>query len=503
MLIDNYILVSYNGGLSKYSYDLKLISEIKLDKLDLNSYFNIHLLNENMIIIESSRSIYLIEKDEIKYKIEYDSISYFRQVLIINSNYFLVLKVELSSYKINYCLYNYESNVPVKTVKSNQSYIQYSCNISILSDKKYIVCFLLDDDGIYYKILDSQLNEIVSDIKISNYENNQKINYIYSISISETKIIILLNSIDDSYDRLNEVIYNKLYLEIFEFSKQYGNFTINKINQEDIIIYDQIYYGINSFHMKKINEEELVVVFPIDTTRKNFNFTILEYKNGILSIKEKYKNIPISLKNEIQGLKFLKIKSDFAISFYYFNNEEEEEIQEVFLSYLTTKNCKDFEIINITNTNEKINFSRYISFDLIPSEPDEQKIKIDNSNASSISFFYDNKLINLDNFYDFEKLSYNTGKKSGKFHVSYSILSANDYMERTCKITFNILEDESSSSSSSSIGIILAIIFIFCAVFIVIVIFYIRKKKALNSSNIFETQNSMPLMNEELTLKLI
>ena len=37
-LINNTIIVSYNGGIKKYSYDLKLISEIPMDELILNSY---------------------------------------------------------------------------------------------------------------------------------------------------------------------------------------------------------------------------------------------------------------------------------------------------------------------------------------------------------------------------------------------------------------------------------------------------------------------------------
>ena len=165
-LIDNYILLSYNGGLRKYSYDLKLISEIPIEELELNSYSDIHQLDENMIIIESSRAIYLIENDLIKYKINFDNISFFRQVLIINSNTYLVLKVELTTSLINFCLYNTESNIPIKIIKSN-AYNYYSCSLSSLGNNNYIICFLVDDTDIYYNIFDSNLNQIVSDTKIN------------------------------------------------------------------------------------------------------------------------------------------------------------------------------------------------------------------------------------------------------------------------------------------------------------------------------------------------
>ena len=199
--------------------------------------------------------------------------------------------------------------------------------------------------------------------------------------------------------------------------------------------------------MKKISEEEFVIVFPIKDNKKEFYFSIFQYKNDILSVKEKYKNIPLSFKYEIQGLKFLKIKSDFAISFYYLNNEEEEEIQEVFLSYLTTKNCKNFEISNYTNINGYIDFSKYISLDLISPSNDIPKLKLENNNLSSISFYYNNNHINSDKDFNFEKLNYNTGDKLGIYDIYYSIFSANDYMKKTCKITFKIIENEKDEGS--------------------------------------------------------
>ena len=444
--MNDHIIVSYNGGISKYSYSLKLISVINIDELELNSYSEIHPINESLILIESSRALYLLEKDKIKYKINYDYISYFRQVLIIDSNTYLVLKVELTSSLIEYCLYKTNSNIPIKTEKNNYGYNHYSCSLSSLSNKKYIICFLVDETDIYYNIFDSNLTKIVQDTKINFRDNYSKIYYIYSISITDNKIIVLVNSINESPLRrlvIEEDMINKSILEIVEIRENSGNLQLERVSNEEFVVYDQTYMGINVFHMRKLDEGEFVIVFPVNESKKDYFFSIIEYKNDILSVKDEYHNIPLSFQYEIKGLKFLKIKSEFAISFYYFNDEEEEEIQEVFISYLTTKNCKDFEISTYTNAQSNLNFSEYISFDLIPSEPDKQKMRI-YSNLSSISFFYENNPINAENFYEFEKFKYITGRKTGIFDVFYTVFSSNDYMSKSCKITFDILKDESS-----------------------------------------------------------
>ena len=450
-LINNNIIICYNGGISKYSYNLTLISEIPIGELELNSYSDIHQINENMIIIESSRVIYLIEKDIIKYKINFDSISYFRQVLVINNNSYLVLKVELTTSLIHYCLYNTESNTPIKIYNSKNAYNRYSCSLSSLLNNKYIICFLLDDKEIYYNIFDSNLNQIISDTKINIIERNIKINYISTVSISDTKIILLINSINESPLRrlvIDEDMLDQSFLQVFEFKEDSGNFLIEKIwFEEDFIVYDQIYMGNNIFHMRKIDEEELVVVFPVDETKKEFYFSIIEFKNDILTIKEGYKNVPLSFKHEIQGLKFLKINSDYAISFYFYNNEEVEEIQEVFISYLTTKNCRNFQISTFTNTQANIDFSKYIFYDLIPPEVDKQKMKINNNNTS-ISFLYDNNPMSIENYYGFNNWTYNSGEEPGIYEIFYTVFSSNDYMNKECKIIFNISINESSNSEN-------------------------------------------------------
>ena len=439
-LIDNKILVSYNGGISSYSYDFKLINEYNIDGLKLNSYSEIHQIDTNKIIVESSRAIYLIENYEIKYVIDYDSSSYFRQVLVINSNYFLVLKVELTTSIISYCLYSIESNILIKIEKSNQSYNHYTCNLVDFSNNKYIVCFLVNDAEIFYNIFDTNLNYIKEDTKIDTPENILRTNYLYSICITNTKIILMLIKNNDLTG-----FYYKLYLLVFEFLKDSGtNYLIKKVGpQEDFILYDQIYTGNYIFHIRKLDENSFVVVFPVDDTKKEFLFSIISYNNDVLSIKEEYKNIPLSFQYEIQGLKFLKINTDFAISFYYLNDEEEEEIQEVYLSYLTNKKCSNFEITTTASSHGTIketDFLKYISFDIIPPEQDIQKVKINNQNTPSISFLYDNNPYDIEQTYEYKKWSFNSGDKTGIFEVPYTIYSSNDYYKATCKIIFKISE---------------------------------------------------------------
>ena len=440
-LINNTIIVSYNGGIKKYSYDLKLISEIPMDELILNSYSNIHQLDTNNIIIESSRAIYLIENDSIKYKINFDNINYFRQVLVINSNTYLVLKVELTTSIINYCLYNKDSDTPIKIEKSSKFYTHYTCNLSTLSNNNYIICFLVDDTGFYYNIFDSNLNIIKNDTIINTIDNNLIINSIYCISITDTKLILLLNSAQESPLRrlyLDDMV-DKSSLIVFELYQKDQKFLVEKIAPDkDFIVSDKAFTGSKTFHMKKINEQEFVVVFPIDETRKEYYFSIFQYKNYILSVKEGYKNIPLSFRYEIQGLKFLKVNSDFAISFFYYNNEEEEVIQEVFISYLTQKKCENFEIQTYTNITEKLNFSKYISLDLISPDPDIQKMKINNVSSSSISFYYDNTAIDNEQFYGYENWNFNSGEVDGNFEAFYTVYSSNDYFQDTCKITFKL-----------------------------------------------------------------
>ena len=50
----------------------------------------------------------------------------------------------------------------------------------------------------YYSIFDSNLNKIVQEAKINLRENNSKLYYIYSISITDNRIILLINSLKES-----------------------------------------------------------------------------------------------------------------------------------------------------------------------------------------------------------------------------------------------------------------------------------------------------------------
>lgn len=443
-IIDEHILISSNGAISKYSYDFKLISEYAVEGLILESKSKIHKIGTTMLIIESSRAIYLLENNAIKFTINYDSLSYFRQLLVINSNTFLVLNVELTTSIISYSLYNTESNIPIKTIKSNKGYKHYSCSLSKLSSNTFISCFLTDDTDLYYNIFDEELNQIIEETKIENVpEIDIRTNYLYSISITDTKLVLLLIKNNDYVNYLY-----KSYLVILELKESTypGTYRIDKIGpEENFVLYDKTYSGNEIFHIKKINEEEFVVAFPIDESKKEFYFSFCEYKNGILSVKEGYENIPLSFQYQIHGLNFLKINSDYAISFYYFNNEEEEEFKETYLSYLTTKSCIDFKISIHMNKVKEIDFSKYVTLNLISPEPDYQKMKIDNTDAPSISFFYDSNPFDKEQFYEYNKWSTNSGNVHGDFEIHYSIYSSNDYKISTCKIHFEIFDSEDTT----------------------------------------------------------
>lgn len=440
-LINNNILISYDGGISRYSYDMQLISDKPISNLELTSYSEIYLLNSDQIIIQSLREIYLIENDEIKHKISRDTTSFFRQVLVINSNTFLVLKVELSTSFIYYCLYNTNSNLdsPTKLVKSTKSYNHYKCNLVKISQTNYIVCFLVDDTELYYTVFDENLEIKTKETKIEVPQSEFRINYIYSISFTDTKIIVYLIQADDE-NFLESDFKFKSYLLIFEFN----NLELKKIEPKNgFLVSDKTYTGINAFHINKLSDEEFAVVFPIE--EKQFYFTIYNYKNDELSVKEGYENIPLSFKYRIQGLKFLKINSDYAISYYYFDNEEEVEIKEVNFAYLTTQKCSDLKIKTYCNIEEKygIELSKLIQNDLIPSESNKYRMKIDNKNSPYVSLFYDDNPLNAETeeIYELEKLSFTTGDTYGVFEFPYTIYSANNYASFICKIIFDISEE--------------------------------------------------------------
>jgi len=461
-LINNSIVISYDKGISKYSYDFKLISNITLDELKLGSYSKIHVLNNNAFIIESSRSIYLIENDKIKYKVEYKDYNFFRQVIVLDSNNYFVLEKGLTTSILNYCLFNTESNTTLKVRKSTKDYIKNVCTQSSLSKNNYIICFLVNYTGPYYNILDSNLNQIMPETEIESLVNEFTVNYIDSISITENKIILLINYIKNKYSQVNkrkliqednmDEFYSESYLFAFELKETSGKVNLHEFKQEkDFIIDDEMHMGNNIFHMRKIDDEEFVVVFPIDETKKEFYFSIFQFRSDVISVKEDYKNVPLSFKHEIQGLKFLKINSDFAISFYYLNTEEIEELKEVYFAYISNRNCTDFEISSyengkklVTDVNGTIDFLKYISLDIVSPDPEKEFMKLDNSNISSISLFYDNNLFDRNKLYYSQKWSFNSGQKIGTFQLPYTIYNSNGYSSATCKITFKISDSDDS-----------------------------------------------------------
>ena len=162
-------------------------------------------------------------------------------------NTFLVLKVELSTSIIHYCLYNVNSNLdsPTKLVKSTKSYNHYKCNLVKISQTNYIVCFLVDDTELYYIVFDENLGIKVKETKIEVPQSEFRINYIYSISFTDTKIILYLIQADNE-NFLESDFKFKSYLLILEFN----NLELKKIEPKDgFLVYDKTYTGINAFHI--------------------------------------------------------------------------------------------------------------------------------------------------------------------------------------------------------------------------------------------------------------
>ena len=444
-IIDDNIVICYDGGLNKYSYDLKLVSQNLIPELSLNSKSHIHILDSNTIIIETSRAIYLIENNEIKYKLEYDSISltFFRQVLLIDSQNFLVISVESTTSKIHYSLYNKNSEAATVTIKSSKEYSHYSCSLSKLSSNNFITCFLVEDTKIFYSIFDSNLNVKVSEVELEGLpENEVTINYIYSISLQDSKIVLLLIKNDD----YESFIYNS-YLVNLELKNIGETYKIEKIgSEENLVVIEQVYTGNENFHMRKLNEEEFIVLFPVDDTKRKYKFNFYDYKDNIITVKEGYENIPISFTHKMEGLKFLKVDSDFAISFFNLNDQIEEETHNIYLSYLTVKSCKDFRLILHQNKNKEIDFSPHLISELIYPEPDIIKVKVDVSNAPSISLLCnDNSDFDKELFYTNAKWTLQPGTELGDFEINYFVSSANGYSESSCKIYLTILKEDDTT----------------------------------------------------------
>ena len=87
----------------------------------------------------------------------------------------------------------------------------------------------------------------------------------------------------------------------------------------------------------------------------------------------------------MEGLKFLKVNSDFAIPFFNLNDQINEVVHNIYLSYLTVKSYKDFILTLHQNNNKGIDFSHHLISESIYPEPDIIKVKVDTSNAPSNS----------------------------------------------------------------------------------------------------------------------
>ena len=151
-------------------------------------------------------------------------------MLVIDSKNFFVLSVELTTAKILYSLYNKNSEASTITVKNNKEYNHYICSLSKLSSNNFITCFLVEDTNIFYSIFDSNLNVKVSEVKLEGLpEAEVTTSYIYSISLQDSKLVLLIIKNDD-YENF---IYNS-YLVNLELKNIGGTYKKEKMDQRKI-----------------------------------------------------------------------------------------------------------------------------------------------------------------------------------------------------------------------------------------------------------------------------
>lgn len=78
-------------------------------------------------------------------------------------------------------------------------------------------------------------------------------------------------------------------------------------------------------------------------------------------------------------------------------------------------------------------------------------MKLDNTDATSIEFFYDNIPYDKEQFYEYSKWSSNSGNNHGDFEIPYSLYSSNDYKISSCKITFKIIDIQDTTKEIEEI----------------------------------------------------
>ena len=167
-----------------------------------------------------------------------------------------------------------------------------------------------------------------------------------------------------------------------------------------------------------------------------FNIKIISYiDNNFYEIK----TFQIESPNEyaINSLRIFNINSEIAITYSQENWEEEDEIGLTYFLYLTIPKCQNFIISENMNIIKNINFENYI-LDNGEIEPETKNYKI-KFESTNIDIYYDGEIINLDNLYNYNKITFNSGNIESNYEAIYYVYNENGYGDgNSCKIICNI-----------------------------------------------------------------
>ena len=393
----------------------------------------IYYINDNSFILFESSNINIIKDNSIIY-----TISSFVNLCIISQSKFLALSLQGYPEYVIYHIYDINSesdfnddSPTYKTYTTTKEYKNFKCQKFSISHKNYIFCLMtfieIDDTYItYYNILDDSLNEIVAETEFTDdplpKENNQ---YIFMIQFSDNIIIALLAKY---YEDCSDFFCNS-YLISIEINDNFNNNKKAEINFK-------MYIGRQQIYLEKIGNTRIAIVFPEDYELLKFNIKIFSYIDNNFN---EIKTFQIQSTNEyaINSMRIFNINSEIAITYSQENWDEEDEIGLTFFVYLTIPKCQNFQISENMNIIKNIDFGNYI-LDNGEIEPETKNYKI-KFESTNIDIYYDGEIIILNNFYNYDKITFNTGNIQSNYEAIYYVYNENEYGDgNSCKITFNI-----------------------------------------------------------------
>ena len=438
-IVNDKITIVYNGGIKKYNYDLTLDKEISDENLKLSSNSLIYTLNSNTFIIADIRHIHIIQNDVILKSFTINSYyNNYLTIAVISDTNFIFGQTQVNTYYTTYYLYSINQDENISSYKSFESF-NIECVSITLNSSKYAICFFIyiDDFNVYYLIFDSSLtkSKTETNIPVPGEEDED-----------DQTLYLSITKLTDSQIMLTVLKYsNKLYGVIYEVS---SSFELNKLSS-DFLITDECYNGGQFFNVGKLNEKDLIVIYPSISNEPNemYNFyiNIYSYESGTFTLSETNKNIPITFEQNI--FRFFKIievnNSEYAINYFFIDFETLDQF--VYFDYLTLPNCEDFTLNNLgLNYEGQLSILSHITLDgslLIhpKNNLDNIKIKIKTTDAPNIELYYDSVLHDENTLYDnLDKWTFKTGSTEGPNYIYYTVYNSLNYESKTCNITLDI-----------------------------------------------------------------